>query len=228
MVPRVTAFAVLCVVASVVAWTTPAWPHVGNTSADVVHACVGKDGIVRIVGLTGTCTTKETATHWAIAGSPGQPGAAGAGAIRVVDSVGKEVGILHDGGASNPLFAAGLLVKVDDTTIIRVQVTSLSAIGQNPVFFHTASDCSGQRHNTFGSSSLLKMGTLVAQPDGSLLVAYSAGPSANATIAAREDFSPGADILQPGLCTPFVPSSQAVAPTVFLDLGAYVPPFHFE
>lgn len=52
--------------------------HGENSDPDAVHACVHKsNGNVRIVGLAGLCTDTEEASHWAIAGPQGSPGAQG-------------------------------------------------------------------------------------------------------------------------------------------------------
>jgi hypothetical protein len=57
---------------------TRAEAHAGNSSADVIHACVDKkSGDTRIVGVDGRCTREENAMHWAIVGPTGPAGLAG-------------------------------------------------------------------------------------------------------------------------------------------------------
>lgn len=52
--------------------------HAGNSSADVIHACVDNiGGDTRIVGVNGECTKKESALHWGIVGPTGPAGLAG-------------------------------------------------------------------------------------------------------------------------------------------------------
>lgn len=57
---------------------TRAEAHAGNSSVDVIHACVdNKSGVTRIVGVNGACTSRESALHWAIVGPTGATGPAG-------------------------------------------------------------------------------------------------------------------------------------------------------
>jgi hypothetical protein len=44
---------------------SPAGAHAGNTDPNVIHGCVSSSGIVKIVGVTGTCNTPDIAVHWA-------------------------------------------------------------------------------------------------------------------------------------------------------------------
>jgi hypothetical protein len=46
--------------------------------ATLIHACVAKDGTIRIVGATVTCRGQETALDWNITGPQGLPGQNGA------------------------------------------------------------------------------------------------------------------------------------------------------
>jgi hypothetical protein len=51
------------------------WGHGGDTS--LIHACVAKDGTIRIIGANGTCKSNETALDWNIQGPQGLPGSQG-------------------------------------------------------------------------------------------------------------------------------------------------------
>lgn len=70
------------VVACAVAWAAipvVAAAHGGNNDPQAVHACVGTlTKIARVVGVTGSCLSGETAVHWAIAGPKGDKGEPGA------------------------------------------------------------------------------------------------------------------------------------------------------
>lgn len=66
---------------------TAAALFVGSTAAIVlshggdamrIHACVAKDGTIRIVGATATCKSQEVALDWNITGPQGLPGQNGA------------------------------------------------------------------------------------------------------------------------------------------------------
>ncbi len=63
---------VLAVFAAVLlGMATKAEAHAGNTSADVVHACVNPAGAIRVVGVNGKCKakpTKEMPLHLALVG----------------------------------------------------------------------------------------------------------------------------------------------------------------
>jgi hypothetical protein len=113
----------------------PASAHDGNASNSVVHACVAKEGGVRIVGVDGTCKKNETAVHWNIGGSPGPAGSG----LRVVDSNGLVVGPLvgtHE--VVIPFAGSQFLVE-----IFRFRFTfSRLEEGQLTRFFET-SDCTG-------------------------------------------------------------------------------------
>jgi len=75
---RAVGTAVVCAV-TLLGMITRAEAHAGNSSADVIHACVDiKKGDTRIVGVNGTCTSKESAMHWAIVGPAGPAGQTGA------------------------------------------------------------------------------------------------------------------------------------------------------
>ncbi len=52
--------------------------HVGDSlGASVIHACVSRIGIVRVVGVAGSCVFQETPLHWAIQGPVGPAGPPG-------------------------------------------------------------------------------------------------------------------------------------------------------
>lgn len=51
------------------------WGDGGNTTQ--IHACVAKDGTVRIVTPVTNCKAQETAVHWNVQGPSGAPGIAG-------------------------------------------------------------------------------------------------------------------------------------------------------
>jgi hypothetical protein len=48
------------------------WGDGGETTQ--IHACVARDGVVRIVPPTSGCKSQETLLHWNIAGPKGDPG----------------------------------------------------------------------------------------------------------------------------------------------------------
>ena len=54
-----------------------AWSHAGNTSADVIHACINPTTVTRVVGVNGSCLRGETALHWSITGPAGATGPQG-------------------------------------------------------------------------------------------------------------------------------------------------------
>jgi hypothetical protein len=75
--------------------------HGGDTT--YIHACVAKDGTMRIVAATVTCKSQETALDWNITGPqglPGQDGAPGASGPR-----GPSDAFVADAGANPQLFA---------------------------------------------------------------------------------------------------------------------------
>jgi len=55
--------------------TPPAYGHGGDTS--LVHACVKRNGGLRIIAPDGTCKKNETALDWSISGVPGPQGPQG-------------------------------------------------------------------------------------------------------------------------------------------------------
>jgi len=60
------------VIAAVGAWfghAREALAHAGSSDPNAIHACQNTYGGIRIVGVSGTCTSTETALHWAIQGS---------------------------------------------------------------------------------------------------------------------------------------------------------------
>jgi hypothetical protein len=70
---------VLCLaLLALTAVPTPARAHGGNNNPQAVHACVNdKTNVVRVVGVSGSCTSLETPLHWAIKGPQGAPGVDG-------------------------------------------------------------------------------------------------------------------------------------------------------
>ncbi len=139
-------------VATLLIWVTPAFPHAGNFSGDLIHACVGRHSqVVRIVGVNGHCVSHhgflaETPTHWPAVVSAPAPSAPSAGALRYVDSsipepktVGIAVGVepnqpavaidLPNGtlvtaqiGASDSFNGAGFLDNFGDATFFYTDV----------------------------------------------------------------------------------------------------------
>jgi hypothetical protein len=78
--------------ATVLASVEQVGAHAGNTSPSVIHACVNRtNGNTRIVGLTGSCSSAEDASHWGIVGPQGPQGPAGpagpAGVVASFDSL---------------------------------------------------------------------------------------------------------------------------------------------
>jgi hypothetical protein len=69
------------------------WGDGGDTTK--IHACVAKDGVVRIVGPLASCKSSETPLHWNIvgpAGPEGPQGPAGTDGVGGVDGVDGETG----------------------------------------------------------------------------------------------------------------------------------------
>jgi Collagen triple helix repeat (20 copies) len=55
-----------------------AWPHAGNNSSTVVHACIlNNTKFVRIIGVNDYCKSYEIATHWNTQGAKGDRGLQG-------------------------------------------------------------------------------------------------------------------------------------------------------
>lgn len=64
--------------AFIMAIPTMASAHAGNDDSNVVHACIANGSrLVRIVGVSGSCTMAETPAHWDIQGPQGIPGVDG-------------------------------------------------------------------------------------------------------------------------------------------------------
>jgi hypothetical protein len=81
--------------------------------ATLVHACVAKSGVVKIInGTTSDCKKNDTRTHWPLIappGAPGTPGTPGAPGAPGVNGVNGEPGVGILGGSSGSVFLAGTL-----------------------------------------------------------------------------------------------------------------------
>lgn len=80
------------------AGTTYAWASAGATSTQTINACIGDNGFLRLVGVSGDCRRGESPISWNTVGPAGQTGPAGAQGIAG-----------HDGrdGATGPQGPAG-------------------------------------------------------------------------------------------------------------------------
>jgi len=56
--------------------------YAGNSDPSVIHACIGSDGQVRIVGVDRACRPPEIAAHWSIVGPQGPQGPQGHQGVR--------------------------------------------------------------------------------------------------------------------------------------------------
>ena len=59
------------------AGATYAWASAGATSTQTINACVSRDGILRLVGINGSCRRGETAISWNTVGPVGPAGPTG-------------------------------------------------------------------------------------------------------------------------------------------------------
>ena len=74
--------------------------------ATLIHACVAKDGTIRIVGAATTCKSQETALDWNITGPHGLPGQNGApGAAGAPGARGPSDAYAADAGLDPQAFA---------------------------------------------------------------------------------------------------------------------------
>lgn len=79
--------------------------HGGDTA--LVHACVARDGTIRIVAATGVCKSNETALDWAIQGPMGPIGPAGPTGAQGPQGVPGPQGVTGPTGAQGPQGAPG-------------------------------------------------------------------------------------------------------------------------
>src|SRR5678816_370731 len=87
---------VSCALVGVWAITTVVGAHDGNNDPNAVHACVNNNSkVVRIVGVSGSCTASETSMHWAIQGPAGTNGTNGTNGTSVTVSGILQVGDVH-------------------------------------------------------------------------------------------------------------------------------------
>ena len=74
------------------------WGHGGDAS--LIHACVAKDGTIRIIGANVTCKSNETALDWNIQGPQGLPGSQGIQGIQGIQGPAGEDGTPGEAGLS--------------------------------------------------------------------------------------------------------------------------------
>ena len=227
----------------------------GDTT--LIHACVAKDGTMRIVSATTTCKTSETPLHWvnvarvsaiesknttqdssisavqtknasqdtsisaiqtkdtqqdaAIQALQGQTG----GGLRVVDSLGQEVG---------PLISSGFAgVKIGNlVAVVNITPDSIQDNAAFLNFFHTSTNCSGTRY-LFNSGQIPGPGSVVS---GTLY--FPVQPYQQLTINSVELFNQGDDVSQPGQCSQAGPQTGGFGTVGTFTLPTFTPPLHVE
>lgn len=149
-------------------------------SSNTIQGCFdNKTGVLRKVASPNDCSQKETPISWNIVGpqgpqgNPGPQGPAGPQGppgvgtmpLRVVDSLGNEVG----------LYDSGLAIRRDEnlTTWISLQVSQEGFVQGGSGFGYTTSDCTGTAY--VGGTTLSQLvdpvyvvGDTVYQPTGSI------------------------------------------------------------
>jgi hypothetical protein len=144
------------VVTGIVFNVTAAFAYAQAVDATQIHACVANsNGVVRIVSATAPCDDrKETRLQWAVAGPTGPQGPPGPmgpqgepgkGALTVVDSLGRRVGLLF---GQQPIY-----MKLNDMWQILQGVTAERFLEDNQLnlLFSTA-DCTGQAYVGIGDN----------------------------------------------------------------------------
>ncbi len=157
-------------------------------------------------------------------GPQGIPGPQGAGGLRVVDSIGQDVGGFEysdtqSGWVYIGAFGRTIRVPFDKLGFVEFPETSI-------YFWHTSGDCSGTRYLDVPSGMLVQDNAFVR--GGKL---YAAAPISSTPIAigSIESFSAGSDITQPGsICQPYPSSEVNYGPAAIVDLSMYQPPFRVQ
>ncbi len=167
-------------------------------------------------------------------GDVGETGPRGPGGVRVVDSIGQDVGAYIHGsqaaallGETPPLAMhdiGGTLVGLPVSRDGLVQTSGLSF--QDYWFLHLTTDCSGDRYIRTPTPALIPTPALVV----GTTVIYPTEPIQTLTFYSREEFDAAhQDLRLPGLCRalPGVPgSTERAAVSVTMDASAlgFVPP----
>jgi hypothetical protein len=193
----------------------------GLTATEAAHAvvvCKRKSGALV---LRDACKKKETAVDASTLGTVGPPGPP-APALRVVDANGRQVGDFTDTGSA-VIFAVGeLSVSV---------AVGKDGFTQQLGFFHTTSDCSGDRYiSLFDPKNLARF----AGVQGTTAY-YVSAPVQELTFGSREYLRSAADcaadggtVLENGFCCVTTTATVNAAVPTTLDLSAFVPPFRVE
>lgn len=146
--PALAFFAAMSLLVSPVAITT-ANAHGGDT--DLVHACVGRDKIVRAVAPSKRCKRSEKAVHWEIAEPNSLSG------LTVVDATGRPVGQTVEVEAEEVtvlLTVGGREVELEVSPEGFTEVEDISGfadtrdlhLGELTRFYPDSLDCSGTPH----------------------------------------------------------------------------------
>lgn len=212
-----------------------------QTENGTITACAGRDGYLRLISASASCKQAETRIHWNImgpkgdtgaTGTPGAPGApgttgpqgpAGPGALRVVDSLG------HDVGMFTPSFSLGQPEYVTrrfgaDVVILRLQGDQGFAPSSATLYYASA-DCSGQGYLYFHEVERSLLLTRRGMIRGDWLMH---GVGAPIRLEARSSEN-RTDFSQPGTCSA---TAQIVwsfeSKLVNISSENFVPPFRVE
>jgi hypothetical protein len=238
------AFAAGTVLATAAAFGT-VWIS-GQTSGDVIKACVTPTNIIKYLAPGKSCGPKDKPIQWSATGpqgpkgDPGQTGAPGPqgptgpqgergpqgeNALTIVDSLGQRV------GSPNP-YKDPQTIMWDVAVDLGGQLVALTADGDgfhpstdNLAFIYASADCSGTRYMGTG-------GSLIANGRISSHFAVWAGIGGRTVdILSYEIITRDSDPRQHGSCTTLPsPSQTLVEEAQIFDLStlALVPPFHME
>jgi hypothetical protein len=204
--------------------------------ATLVHACINNNsGGVRIVGPNQACLHNETARDWSIQGPTGPAGPSGSAGLRLVDSIGAEVGV-YGGRVFFPhwrdsvgSYAETVLVpspgRMGDFLRLRLDAES-GLLNTGVTLYFESADCTGPGFGSFPNLNLYTSSAAANSPiiDAFLnntVVYYPSGPFVALAARSVKQISGGfamCETMSPPFSTVMVLAETASIPSA-------VPPF---
>lgn len=161
---------------------------------NVLYACAGPNGQLRIVGDAGACRASETSLSWNAQGQQGpegapglqgEPGPAGSGR-KIVDAAGGVIGDLL--GSSQ---GASALVQADAANLLALPMTTTTVMaGGPPQARWTTADCSGPIYFPVPSPTPLINNSWVLVNAAGAIINAGTGAGGVAVIYADYDATP--------------------------------------
>lgn len=223
-----------------------------HNDANLIHACVGVGGDVRIVGAASNCKARESAIEWNIQGPTGLSGPPGPLGATGPQGPQGPLGLQGERGPQGELGPAGLaghpasivdsndrivgrivgmegphtaMVLVEGNGHLAMISVSKTLLGGGDHIGYESTDCTGPGWMTFAPKTWLMAWGSTNDPSGTLWVGDWSVPSETRSLFSRWSTDP---VGRPG-CEPLSGEPARYAPAkAVTDLGQFVPPFRVQ